>query len=290
MICTNVTKIGILKRRRSMKEYVSADQVYDLIQKRIEFLRCTYETIASHVIEQDGRLEASANVRYGNRYYWVHDVNEEGKRVSKREYLRKNDLRIATRIAQKNYEDLIKIAIVSEIKVLKEVEAFSNTAEQTYELLPEARKAIVDPGELSTDAYVRKWISEEYTGLEFDKGDNTSFYAKNGIRVRSKSEVLIANALVDYKVPFKYECPLKVGGFYKYPDFTVLNVKTRKAFYWEHFGIMDDAGYVNSMMEKYRLYEKMGLVLGKDYIVTFESRHVPLSTQSVENIIKRYLM
>lgn len=280
---------GFIIKEKHMKEYVSAEQVSDLIRKRIDFLKNTYEGISRHAIEQDGRLEATANNR-NNRYYWVHEVKEEGKTVLKREYLRKNNLEVASRIAQKNYEELVKIAIASELKVLKEVECFSDTAEKAYALLPDARKAIVNPGKLSPDAYVREWVSKEYVGLGFDKGDNTAFFAKNGIRVRSKSEVLIANALLDRGIPFKYECPIELGRHIKYPDFTVLNAKTRKVFYWEHFGIMDDEGYVNSMMEKYRLYEKRGLVLGKDYIVTFESRSVPLSTQSVENIIKSFLI
>ncbi|MEE3440399.1 MAG: hypothetical protein VZR07_10670, partial [Ruminococcus sp.] len=52
------------------------------------------------------------------------------------------------------------------------------------------------------------------------------FETQRGEIVRSKSEVIIADALYYANIPYHYEKPIKVGDRVIYPDFTVLNVKT----------------------------------------------------------------
>ncbi|MBB4035426.1 hypothetical protein GGR21_001319 [Dysgonomonas hofstadii] len=44
-----------------------------------------------------------------------------------------------------------------------------------------------------------------------------------------------------------------------YPDFTVHNTKTNIIFYWEHFGLSEDARYMEKMAEKIKLYKEFGL-------------------------------
>lgn len=47
-------------------------------------------------------------------------------------------------------------------------------------------------------------------------------------RVRSKSEVIIADILNQEGIPYRYECPLQLKGWGKvYPDFTVLSERER---------------------------------------------------------------
>lgn len=74
------------------------------------------------------------------------------------------------------------------------------------------------------DAYFAKsWLDEGFRGLGFDERDTTEFFSEKGERMRSKSEVLIANALYKRGIPYKYECPVLLpSGIMKYPDFTVL--------------------------------------------------------------------
>ena len=84
------------------------------------------------------------------------------------------------------------------------------------------------------------------------------FYdTKRKERVRSKSELNIANMLDSYGVPYKYECPLKLkDGKVIYPDFTVINVKSRKVIYWEHRGMMDDKNYANMAVSRIKQMRK----------------------------------
>ena len=80
------------------------------------------------------------------------------------------------------------------------------------------------------------------------------------------------------------------GNAVVYPDFTVLNVRTRKTYLWEHFGRMDDAGYVeNKMMRKIDLYRANGIYPGENLIMTFESANRPLQVEAVKDMINKYL-
>ncbi len=97
--------------------------------------------------------------------------------------------------------------------------------------------------------------------------------------VRSKSEVIIANMLVQEEVPFVYEEPLFApDGTMFLPDFTV---KFRgEIYYWEHVGRMDLPDYRAHWEIKEKWYEKH--FPGK-LLTTFEGKD--LSTDAM-GIIK----
>ena len=98
---------------------------------------------------------------------------------------------------------------------------------------------------------------------------------------------MIANALFSKGIPYKYERPVKLkNGEIVHPDFTILDARTRKEFFLEHLGKVDDPGYVNRNMQKFREYERSGINLGKNLLVTYESTKNPLNTRIVEEFIK----
>lgn len=71
---------------------------------------------------------------------------------------------------------------------------------------------------------------------------------------KAKQEI-IADLFSQYRVPYQYEPELILDNGHKAcPDFVVLNVRSRKTFYWEHFG----------MISKFRICDKK---LEKDFIV-----------------------
>ena len=98
--------------------------------------------------------------------------------------------------------------------------------------------------------------------------------------VRSKSEVIIANMLIDNEIPFEYEKPLyaKDGSMYL-PDFTC-KFKGEE-YYWEHVGRMDLPSYAAHWKKKEAWYNKN--FPGK-LITTFESNE--LSKEASEIISK----
>ena len=75
-----------------------------------------------------------------------------------------------------------------------------------------------------------------------------------------------------------------------YPDFTVLNVKKRKEYYWEHFGMMDDPSYAEKVLQKLSTYEQNGIFPGEQLIITFETRKNPLNQKQISNLIEHYFI
>ena len=59
-----------------------------------------------------------------------------------------------------------------------------------------------------------------------------------GEMVRSKSEVIIADAPRHKGVEYAYERPLTIDGVTKYPDFTIEDMESGLTFYWEHCGML----------------------------------------------------
>ena len=74
-----------------------------------------------------------------------------------------------------------------------------------------------------------------------------------------------------------------------FPDFLCLNLRTRHEFIWEHFGMMDDSEYVASMVRKLKLYEKNGIYIGKNLIISVENMAAPIDAKQIEKIAKQYL-
>ena len=110
-------------------------------------------------------------------------------------------------------------------------------------------------------------------------------------RVRSKSEVIIADTLARHGIPYRYEYPLELKNDRTvHPDFLCLNVRTRAEFYWEHFGLMDDPDYLERTLLKLKSFAENHIIPGKNLIFTMESAACPLSTRQVENLINEFLL
>lgn len=81
-----------------------------------------------------------------------------------------------------------------------------------------------------------------------------------GEMVRSKSEVIIANALHARGVDYLYEHPLKLGGKTRYPDFTIEDMESGLTFYWEHCGMLHVPDYASRWDEKRQWYRDNGIL------------------------------
>jgi predicted GIY-YIG superfamily endonuclease len=100
--------------------------------------------------------------------------------------------------------------------------------------------------------------------------EQRSIITNNGIAVRSKSELIIANALELNSIPYRYEAALELGMDVKYPDFTIKRPTDGKLIYWEHFGLMDQADYMKNMASKIHFYAKNNIAPLRDLICTYE--------------------
>lgn len=123
------------------------------------------------------------------------------------------------------------------------------------------------------------------------------FYEQNlihktlrGELVRSKSEVIIANMLYEAGIEYEYEKELDLGeDGVRIPDFTIEDAESGLCFYWEHCGMLGDEGYRKNWEDKRRIYEKHGIIEGKNLIVSKDSLNGAIDSSEIKELIKKYL-
>ena len=121
--------------------------------------------------------------------------------------------------------------------------------------------------------------------------ENLIHKTKNGIMVRSKSEVIIANMLYDNGFEnFLYEEKLPLGDSFKLPDFTIKDAASGLFVIWEHLGMLGDENYRKAWEAKKQIYEANGFSEknGK-LIVTMDSLDGGIDTQEIQRKIDECL-
>ena len=140
---------------------------------------------------------------------------------------------------------------------------------------------------LAGDVCIKEWRRrEENRNKHFNEG--LIHVTRGGKKVRSKSEVLIADALYDSGIEFKYEAEMRLANRIVYPDFEILHPKTHKLIWWEHLGMIDDPEYVCENIEKIIEYGRAGITLGKNLIITYETKEKPLTHEMINQRLVRY--
>ena len=162
-------------------------------------------------------------------------------------YVRKADLPRAAAIAQRDYDRALREAALKEQASIKELLSIreSDLPEDVFGKLILPRQELAVPHFISDEEYAARWLAKPYTPKGFKEGD-PEFHSTDGTRVRSKSEALLGDIFDSYPVPKKFECPVRLhNGKIIHPDYTLLNVRERKEFIWEHFGRADDQSYMD---------------------------------------------
>lgn len=112
-----------------------------------------------------------------------------------------------------------------------------------------------------------------------------------GDLVRSKSEVIIANMLYESGIEYEYEKELDLGeDGIRIPDFTIEDAESGNCFYWEHCGMLGDAGYNKHWKEKKALYKKHDIVEEDNLIVSRDSLNGGIDSAEIMRLIEKYLM
>lgn len=226
--------------------------------------------------------------RSGERlqYYFKNSTSDK-----KRRYIKQEELPLVKALCQKDYDERVVELAEKEYSRLKMLQSLyqKGDCEKIYEKLNEDRKNLVTPISISEEDFVKAWLEQEYSQKGFAP-DAPEYYTENGERVRSKSEILIANMLKKYGIPYRYEAPLYLNGLGTiHPDFTVLNVRKRKEYYFEHLGKMDDPEYVDMALHRIDAYERNNIFLGDKLILSFESMQKPMNIRNIERMLLHYL-
>lgn len=250
----------------------------------LTFLRKTLDSVNLQLAEAPaGKL--AAYVR-GQKTQYFCEYTENGRRIRKtvtgdekavRGLARKEFLLIQLKIlekdiyllekAAKNYEEPSPETVFSKMK-------------SAYQRLPRDYffEEKPDTGEWAAAEYIRSGYNPE------GKIHTTS----RGLKVRSKSELIIAEILYAGGVPFRYEEVLTINNRRFAPDFTVM-ADDGQLFYWEHCGLTNNERYMAAHREKLAAYEKADIVPWKNLIVTYDEADGTLNIGIIESEIKNKL-
>ena len=231
------------------------------------------------------------------QYYW-----RKSKEDRHGVYIKKKNKKLIWDLDQKEYTLKLLTKVEENKKYIEKILNKYNFDEgvQVYEKLNPLKQTIVHPYVLPEEDYVEYWY--EYQKNEKEKlsnkiakrymiEDELEIITENGEKVKSKSEKILADKFKSMGIPYAYEQPVLLNGYgYVLPDFKILNKKTRKEYYWEHFGMMDDREYAEKTIKKIENYEKNGIFPGKNLIMTFETKQHPLSMRIVSENIEEFLV
>lgn len=238
-----------------------------------------------------GHLRIAQLSQKSHKPQFYHYINSKDK---KGRYIPRKETKLAVQLAQKDYDIKVIKLLEKEIASTRQYLKGINKIYTLYTKMPPARQQLITPITLTEVQYTDQWQSVTWQNLSFAQ-ESQYFLTNRGEKVRSKSEVLIANALDRHNIPYRYEYPttLKSGQnktITIHPDFLCLNTKTRTEHIWEHFGLMDNPDYAQNAVRKLQLYAQNKIFSGNNLIITMETQNEPLTTQFVETMIKEFLL
>lgn len=230
--------------------------------KLMEAFKKSIAELENEILEINKELEHAPKgrlVKKGATYYQVIQAKEKGitkntqlvKALCRKKYLR---------IRKKKLEQNLLVSGHNKKFVDVTPQSMIKKFPKTYQNLPS--NYFYHPS-------VETFLTTPYQPNTY-KLENKSYHSSNGISLRSKSELMIANELEAYDIPYCYEKPLNLKGQIKYPDFTILNPYNGKLIIWEHFGAFHKDGYEANMTSKMKDYLLQGFEPFENIIYTFE--------------------
>ena len=277
------------------KELISEQKIIPVLKMRI------FELSNLLAIKQKALKAApEGNLRISKSNGAVQYYHKSTSEKSGGHYILAKNKKLAQQLAQKEYDKKVLEAANRELKLLnhtlrqyEQLQIRSKIAEKIFSRFTKMRQKLIKPVRLADETFAAHWLGFSYEKKSFAE-DSTKYTTARGDLVRSKSENIIADTLYRMSIPYRYEFPLELktedGRRIKlHPDFCCLNLRARKEFYWEHFGMMDNTDYVEQTVGKLSLYAHNGFYIGKNLIITTETSKQPLSTKLVEKIIKEFL-
>ena len=274
------------------KEYLSKNTLEQVLTKRITELGTLFsQKTAALKNAPEGSLRISKSNGVIQYYLRTNPKDTIGK------YIVAKDKTLAAELAQKEYDNKVLSAAQKELRLLNhtlksysKMRSKKQLADSIYEKFNALWRALIKPVRQTDEMFAKKWESVPYKTKPFDS-EIPELFSARGERVRSKSEIIIADTLFRLKIPYRYECPLTLKNpdgskITLHPDFTCLDLQTRREFYWEHFGMMDNPVYAEKAIQKLRLYEQNNIYPSKNLIISTETSKQPINTRQIERLVR----
>ncbi len=229
----------------------------------------------------EGRLVCTGTKEHPKYYCYVGKVKK---------YIRKRDYRLVEQLAAKKF---FTERVKDYRRQLEGVEAYLKKNDPMLNTAPKLLKenspcsrplaAIFRPQKEE----LAKWAAEPYRKSTYHP-EQLRHDTVNGLKVRSKSEAMIAMLLAEYKIPFRYEDQVYLCEIGFHPDFTIRHPKTGEIFYWEHFGFVENPKYQRDACERLQLYMCEKIYPSVNLIITWETREKPLTISEIRYKIQKY--
>ena len=221
--------------------------------------------------------------KHGNTYQYF--LRPAGT-IQNGTYIKKNNYDLAQDMAMTEYYENLLEEISGRLLELEGIfdELDDNIYLKALNKMPESKRALVKVPYVSDEDALLEWLQQDFEKMGF-RENTPEFYTRKGMRVRSKTEVIIADMLEEMAIPFLYEKPLELKSGTVHPDFTLFDPRSRKEVYWEHFGMMDDVEYRNNAFMKIRKYEESGLFQHDSLIWTFETSKYQINTKLLRKMV-----
>ncbi len=234
-------------------------------------------------------------VYYYHQIYEIIDDSIDEKYPSQK-YIKKKNIKLARALAQKSYYILLKPIVENQLRTMRRfINSYNiKNEKELYDTLSNERKELVEVLDSQIDDLINEWNNEAYQSNDYFF-ENKVYDTNQGEKVRSKSEMIIANMLYEYKedILYKYERPLSlnIGGMVRpiYPDFTILNKHTGKITYLEHAGCMDNPEYSDGFVNKINTYILNGIMPGDELVTTYETSEHPFDVKCVRSVIENMI-
>lgn len=253
-----------------------------------------------------GNLECH---RRGNGFRWY--VVKNGNR----EYLKKSDHLIAEKLAYKHRlkmkiekMEMEHAALKMFTLLMKNIEADNGDAVvsttknnklrkviRVRDLVSNDRRLKLNPEiERLADCYydrihpeITQWKYEDYAKLDY-KNEEKKVGTLTGGKTVSKDETIIENILATHGLEIRKDPELILSGESVYPDWEIMDPKTGRTLYWEHFGMLDRPYYLYHNVHKLKLYMENGFYPMVNFIATFMGDPYRIDSQLVEWIVEYF--
>ena len=190
-----------------MNKYLIANEFENFLNGYLEKLKEALGMFEAEVEKAPrGLLKIVCKKSCTQFYYRKSPEDKEGK------YIPKKERGLVKKLAGKKYAEKSLVLLRKQVQLVEKILADNCEKEllQVYEILPIAARVYVEPVLISPDLLAQKWLSVEYERLPFDRTE-TQFFTSRDEQMRSKSEIMIAEALYNAGVPYRYEFPLNIS-------------------------------------------------------------------------------
>lgn len=268
-------------------------RIKEFIEEEITLEKRLLDDIEKKSNKYPERVLIISRRRNGKEKYYYRERAEK-----KKKYIRKSEKGILQEITYGRFLEEQKAALSENIRILEEAtgmirnydtESITKNLPKTYQKAAEYLE-----GKLSEGDIIQSENSKNPEGLNVT--------CSNGLKVRSKNEMVICEMLLFYGIKFRYEMALTLSKIdvrddgtavmenkTVYPDFTIF-LPDGSVIYWEHFGMLDRENYREDFTGKMLLYYDNSIYCPKNLIITMDGPGKGFDNQGIKRIIEERIL